>query len=158
MLVQFHVVRKGPVSPHEEKCINPPAAKTRKTYRQYLRTLFPTISFYRQPIPRQIPLKIDKMPRKLLSLQLLVFFLISQVAAQYSPVSVGPLLTCDLTTFACPGVSGCCTIAGCCGSGCCANGYTCINEGTSAQACCSVNDPTLCGTKTTVSGSPSLLT
>jgi hypothetical protein len=96
---------------------------------------------------------VDKMSAKMLSIQLLLLLAIHHVAAQYSPVSVGPLLTCDLTTFSCPGVSGCCTIAGCCGSGCCALGYTCINEGTSAQACCSVNDPTLCGTKTTVSGS-----
>ncbi|KAI0424014.1 hypothetical protein F5Y09DRAFT_336120 [Xylaria sp. FL1042] len=66
--------------------------------------------------------------------------------AQTSTISVGPLLECGLTTFPCPGVSECCTIPGCCGSGCCANGYTCVNEGTSEEACCPAKDPTKCGT------------
>ena len=86
------------------------------------------------------------MPIKLASALLVLPLLVQHTAAQSGTVSVGPLLTCSITTFACPGVSGCCTIGGCCGSGCCPNGYTCINEGTSAQACCPASDPTKCGT------------
>ncbi|KAH7311436.1 hypothetical protein B0I35DRAFT_411630 [Stachybotrys elegans] len=68
------------------------------------------------------------------------------IQAQSSTADVGPLLTCDLTTFACPGVNGCCPISGCCGAGCCPLGYACINEGTSDQTCCPTSDPTRCGT------------
>lgn len=92
-----------------------------------------------------------KMLNTLLPILLLIFFSARQVEGQVSTISVGPLLTCGLTTFSCPGVSGCCTIAGCCGSGCCANGYTCIYEGTPQQTCCPASDPTKCGTVTPVS-------
>jgi hypothetical protein len=91
------------------------------------------------------------MLNKVLPVLFLFFFSIHRVKAQTSTISVGPLLSCDLTTFNCPGVSGCCTIGGCCGGGCCANGYTCINEGTSAEACCPASDPTKCGTAASVS-------
>lgn len=91
------------------------------------------------------------MLSKILPVLFLCFFSIHRVKAQSSTISVSPLLTCDLTTFTCPGVSGCCTIGGCCGGGCCANGYSCINEGTSAEACCPVSDPTKCGTAASVS-------
>jgi hypothetical protein len=94
---------------------------------------------------------LDMLANLLPILLFLVLFPNHRVSAQANAIGVGPLLSCTLTTFSCPGVSGCCTIAGCCGSGCCANGYTCINEGTSAQACCPVGDPTNCGTATPVS-------
>ncbi|KAI1738403.1 hypothetical protein F4680DRAFT_426044 [Xylaria scruposa] len=93
-----------------------------------------------------------------LSLAPFVFLsILCQVEAQAGTTPVGPLLACDLTTFSCPGVNGCCTIAGCCGSGCCANGYTCINEGTSDETCCPSSDPTECGTvaSPSISGSGS---
>ncbi|KAI1421580.1 hypothetical protein F5Y12DRAFT_767079 [Xylaria sp. FL1777] len=86
------------------------------------------------------------MITKLLTVLSLSLSLAHQAQAQTGTISVGPLLECGLTTFSCPGVSGCCTIAGCCGSGCCVNGYTCINEGTSDEACCPASDPTKCGT------------
>ncbi|KAE9374300.1 hypothetical protein N431DRAFT_437755 [Stipitochalara longipes BDJ] len=95
------------------------------------------------------------MLNKLLPLLFLLFFSIHQVKAQSNTISVGPLLSCSLTTFTCPGVSGCCTIGGCCGGGCCANGYTCINEGTSAEACCPAFDSTKCGTAPSPSSSGS---
>lgn len=86
---------------------------------------------------------------KLIPVLVALFSLLTQhVKAQSGTISVGPLLTCSITTFSCPGVSGCCTIGGCCGSGCCASGYACINEGTPQQACCSSWDTTKCGTVT----------
>jgi hypothetical protein len=91
------------------------------------------------------------MLSKLSPVLFLCFFLVRQVLAQSGTISVGPLMSCTLTTFTCPGVSGCCTIGGCCGGGCCANGYTCINEGTSTEACCPVSDTTKCGTAPSVS-------
>lgn len=87
----------------------------------------------------------------LLPILALLSLRIHRVQAQYTPISVGPLLECGITTFACSGTNGCCTIDGCCGAGCCANGYKCINEGTSDEACCDAFDPTLCGTVATVS-------
>jgi hypothetical protein len=103
-------------------------------------------------IANSVATKAYAMLNELLPILFLCFLpLLYQVEAQASTISVGPLLSCTLTTFACPGVSGCCTIAGCCGGGCCANGYTCINEGTSEQACCPASDPTKCGTATSVS-------
>ncbi|KAI1755557.1 hypothetical protein F4782DRAFT_488950 [Xylaria castorea] len=91
-----------------------------------------------------------------LSVTLFVFLpIIHRVEAQAGTTPVGPLLSCDLTTFSCPGVDGCCTIAGCCGSGCCAVGYTCINEGTSDETCCPSSDPTKCGTVASPSSSGS---
>ncbi|KAI0096944.1 hypothetical protein GGR51DRAFT_488028 [Nemania sp. FL0031] len=96
------------------------------------------------------------MMLKKLSIALFVFFSrVYRAEAQAGTTSVGPLLACDLTTFSCPGVDGCCTIAGCCGSGCCALGYTCINEGTSEEACCPSSDPTKCGTVASPSSSGS---
>ena len=91
------------------------------------------------------------MLNNVLSVLFLFFFSIHQVKAQTGTISIGPLLSCGITTFNCPGVSGCCTIGGCCGGGCCANGYTCINEGTSAEACCPAFDSTKCGTGASVS-------
>ncbi|KAI0446363.1 hypothetical protein F4803DRAFT_41379 [Xylaria telfairii] len=95
----------------------------------------------------------------MLSQLLMVLFvflpIIHRVGAQSGTTPVGPLLGCDLTTFSCPGVDGCCTIGGCCGSGCCANGYTCINEGTSDETCCPASDPTKCGTVASPSSSGS---
>jgi hypothetical protein len=97
----------------------------------------------------------------MLNLLLPILFLFSlpipQVKAQVGTINVTPLLSCTLTTFACPGVSGCCTIGGCCGGGCCANGYTCINEGISQQTCCPASDRTKCGTVTPVSPPATLL-
>ncbi|KAK3365345.1 hypothetical protein B0T24DRAFT_639964 [Lasiosphaeria ovina] len=82
---------------------------------------------------------------KLLPLALLFSLPLPQaVQAQSGSISVGPLLTCSITTFGCPS-GGCCTIDGCCAGGCCANGYTCINEATN-PACCPVGDATKCGT------------
>ncbi|PMD60302.1 uncharacterized protein K444DRAFT_390126 [Hyaloscypha bicolor E] len=95
------------------------------------------------------------MLNKVLPLLFLFFFSTHRVKAQTGTISVGPLLSCGITTFNCPGVSGCCTIGGCCGGGCCENGYTCINEGTSAEACCPASDPTKCGTAAAPSSSPS---
>ncbi|KAK3390854.1 hypothetical protein B0H63DRAFT_124333 [Podospora didyma] len=94
------------------------------------------------------------MFHKLFTILSLLSLSLHQVQAQSSSISVGPLLNCDLTTFQCPGTSGCCNIGGCCGSGCCALGYRCINEGTSSQACCNVNDLTKCGTVSTPSPAP----
>src|SRR4051812_38156345 len=88
---------------------------------------------------------------KISPILLFCLFSIPEVTAQSGTLSVGPLLTCGLTTFTCPGTSGCCTIGGCCGSGCCANGYACINEGTADEACCDSFDPTKCGTAPLVS-------
>ncbi|KAI1359164.1 hypothetical protein F5Y08DRAFT_320220 [Xylaria arbuscula] len=85
----------------------------------------------------------------------LVTPLLYHAQAQSGAISVGPLLGCDITTFSCPGVDGCCTIDGCCGSGCCANGYTCINEGTLDEACCPTSDSTKCGTAASPSNSDS---
>ncbi|KAI0965832.1 hypothetical protein F4678DRAFT_312358 [Xylaria arbuscula] len=95
------------------------------------------------------------MLTKLLTTSYVVLPLIHRVQAQAGTTPVGPLLECTLTTFSCPGVSGCCTIGGCCGSGCCANGYTCINEGTSEETCCPASDPNKCGTAATPSSSGS---
>ena len=95
--------------------------------------------------------KAITMIKKLLPILVLFSLSINQVKGQASTTSVVPLLSCTVTTFSCPGVSGCCTIGGCCGSGCCMNGYTCINEGTSKQTCCPASDPTKCGTVTPVS-------
>ncbi|KAI3339556.1 hypothetical protein F4824DRAFT_48120 [Ustulina deusta] len=95
------------------------------------------------------------MLAKLVTVFSVFLSLVHRVQTQTSTISVGPLLGCDLTTFSCPGVGGCCTIGGCCGSGCCANGYTCINEGTSEEACCPASDPTKCGTVASPSSSGS---
>ncbi|KAI1198869.1 hypothetical protein F5X97DRAFT_298038 [Nemania serpens] len=95
------------------------------------------------------------MLSKLLMLLSLYLLIIHQANAQAGTIPVGPLLACDLTTFSCPGVNGCCPIAGCCGSGCCALGYTCINEGTSEESCCPASDSTKCGTIASPSSSGS---
>ncbi|KAI0459132.1 hypothetical protein F5B21DRAFT_339962 [Xylaria acuta] len=95
------------------------------------------------------------MPSKLLMVLFVFLPIIHRAEAQAGTTPVGPLLGCDLTTFSCPGVDGCCPIAGCCGSGCCAVGYTCINEGTSEETCCPSSDPTKCGTVASPSSSGS---
>ncbi|KAI1183914.1 hypothetical protein F5B17DRAFT_414322 [Nemania serpens] len=95
------------------------------------------------------------MFNKLLIFLPLLLLTIHLAKAQAGTTPVGPLLACDLTTFACPGVNGCCPIAGCCGSGCCALGYACINEGTSDETCCPTSDPTKCGTVASPSSSGS---
>jgi len=97
------------------------------------------------------------MFQRLVSVFVVLALSIHYAQAQAGTIAVGPLLNCGITTFSCPGVSGCCTIGGCCGGGCCTNGYTCINEGTAAQACCPVSDPTKCGTVSSVSSLQSLL-
>ncbi|KAM7208461.1 hypothetical protein V8F20_001142 [Naviculisporaceae sp. PSN 640] len=114
----------------------------------------PSLWLLKQSAAR-IPPCLDKMPNKNFITVLIALFLslLPVVEAQSgSTIAVGPPLTCGITTFACPSISnGCCTIDGCCGTGCCALGYKCTNEGTSDQACCSVYDSTLCGTKASVS-------
>ncbi|KAH6712743.1 hypothetical protein BKA61DRAFT_59906 [Leptodontidium sp. MPI-SDFR-AT-0119] len=111
--------------------------------------LLPTSKFIAQ-IHRQDIIMLNKFVLTLC----FVLFSINHIQAQDSTISVGPLLTCGLTTFSCP-AGGCCTIGGCCGSGCCANGYACINEGTSSEACCPSFDTTKCGTEPLPSSPPS---
>lgn len=58
-----------------------------------------------------------------------------------------PLMQCStIASVRCGGTQGCCSAGGCCGAGCCGLTAICINQNT-RPVCCSLGDPTRCGTK-----------
>jgi len=58
-----------------------------------------------------------------------------------------PLMQCStIANVRCGGTQGCCSGGGCCGAGCCGLTAICINQNTH-PVCCSLGDPTRCGTK-----------
>lgn len=142
----FHEARGLTPKAHRYKSLRLPRPKmSSSSLRQADRVAFLT-TFSSQQVSAIMSVKV-------LSFCLMLSATTLHAAGQSTPISVGPYLSCDLTTFQCSEDVGCCTIGGCCGSGCCPSGYTCINAA-SGPACCSVYDPTLCGTRTAVSAYP----
>lgn len=86
-------------------------------------------------------------PLFFLFLHLSCFLYPQSASSQFVATLPISLMQCStIANVRCGGSQGCCSAGGCCGAGCCGLMDICINQN-SRPVCCSLGDPTRCGTK-----------